>query len=316
MIDYLEKLVADGEYGKALTLAAQLLLNVENTAFDLLRLNNAFLRSRFETGEYHGAVVSGQLALKLAIDLEAWDYHGHVCQYLGLSHYRLCQWDKAMDYWFQYLSHRNCYGEALRHEVAVWYNQGVIYYQNGDTARAMDAFRKAIETATRNGNDRQVHGLQHALIGAYMGLGELQMVPGLLAKCLYYLRHNPTAPDYDQSRMYHYCLRVEFCLKTGRFMQAKRLALFGLRLCRDWPRGKYEFWLLLAKISKAEADITAAIGHAVMARNSAIECRRFDLELEAAEYMYELMSAFADRPADAFRIIDAISPRTAINFGC
>lgn len=289
MMEYLEKLVEDREYDKALAYAEQLLLNREVQPNELMVINCMMARARVMKTEFHGAIISGVLSLRLAKDLEEWDYHGLSCLALSASYIMLRQFAEASDICYEYLAYLPMYSKASsQFEVRIWYNLGIIHNRLGNGHEAIRSLHRAVEAARRLENDRDMHRVRHALIGAHLVTQDYRAVPGLLAKCLKYLRNNAQEPGGYESKLWHFVLRSEFGLATNRLSRADLVANHGLRLASGYPRHQFQFHLILSRIAYVKGQLKQALGHTLSARVYAIRCHRFDLETEASELMYEL----------------------------
>ncbi|MFZ5816878.1 MAG: hypothetical protein ACOY93_16550, partial [Bacillota bacterium] len=296
VLEYLEKLVEDKEYEKALEYAEQLLLNPENKPWDMMVIYAMLLQARFETAEFYGAQVAGQLAVKMAQDLEAWDYYGTSTLCLGTSYDRLGQKENALSAWYDYLAHVTLYRYDLKpmHHVMVLYNIGLVLAELERFEESLVTLRKAAETAMHYNNQRAAHGIRHALIDAHLKFGRVEEVPRLLAQSAHYLRHNTGVVDYMQSLLWHQVLRVRYAVETHRLKRAAKVAERGLRLAEGWPNVLYQMHLWLARIHEQSGDIRRALQEALHARTVAMSSRRFDLEFAAANYVYGLLSSHGD----------------------
>lgn len=291
MIEYLEKLVEDREYQKALAYAEELMLKSDQTAMELLAINTAILVCRCRLDEFYGALVPGQFCVKLARDLEAWDYYGMACSFLGVAYSRLRQFESAITSLWDYIEKIPYYKDALRFEVRTWYNLGIIYTAVGDRWNSSQALSRALEAASRSGNEREAHGIRQALIQARIESNQLELIPVLLAKCLHYLRSQPEGLDIRESRLWHFKLRAEFALATNRLGRATAVATRVLNQCEDHSLFQFYFHMLLARIAQRSGNAIEALGHCLAARIHAVRCRRFDLESTAVEFIYDVTQA-------------------------
>jgi len=289
MIEYLEQLVEQRQFPEALKYAEQLLLSGDVTLRDLMVINNTLMISRSETAQYHAALIPGQLALRLARELEEWDYHGLVC--IDLSHVfnMIRQYDRACDLCYEFLSHLHLYDKAAKHEFNVFYNLGINHGRTGNPTEAIKSLQRAVEVATRLKKHAFTFGARHALIGAYLTSGNHQPIPKLLTKCLHFIHSNPGETTLT-GRLWHFVLRAEFGLCTKRFERAEMVTRRGLQMAHNEPRHMYAFQMLLSRIAHARGNLTEALGYTLGARVFAIRCQRYDLEHEASEQMYKFAS--------------------------
>jgi len=294
VIEYLEKLVEDQDYQRALAYAEQLLLNPDATPYDMLRVYEQVLKARLESDEFYGAQVAGELALKMAEELNEWDRYGHVALMLGVASDRLRQHDKALECYHDYLSHLTSYTNSSRFEALVLYNIGTIYNISDRREEALRMFRRAEEAANRANNERQAHGIRHALIDAYLRCDKLDEIPPLLAKCAWFLRSHRGVSNWRRSFLWHHILRTRYALGTNRLGRAMKVAERGLVCSASEPEYKHRFHMLIALIHERQQQPVLALEHAMQARVTAIQARRYDLEYDAGLYVYGLLATHSD----------------------
>lgn len=292
MIEYLEQLVKDEEYQKVIALAERLLLNSENTSWDLMVIYSRLTQARNEIGEYYGAQVAGQLATKMARDLEAWDYFGISSMSLGLAYDRLAQYEEALATWYEYISQLPYYREeATELHPVVLYNIGVVQGRLGRTEESLRTIRRANDVAVALGHKRTAHGIRHGLIDAHLRYGSLQEIPSLLAQCAHYLRHNSGVTEHNQSRLWHIVLRVRFALTTKRYHRAMRVATRGLSQAEGVSVVQYHLYYLLAQVHDLMGEFRTALDYSIRARSKAMDARRYDLEFAVTNYVYGLLTS-------------------------
>jgi tetratricopeptide (TPR) repeat protein len=277
-VDYLERLISQRAFGKALVYAEHLLNNQDNDSRDLLIINHSILHAKYNLGDFEGALAPGEFSVALAKENGEWDYHGSVCLTLGSSYYRLRQVDKAMVWWYQYLEYLSYYSRAAKEEALAWFNLGMGHKSLGDNGKAATAFERGISAANRLKNDRFAHGIRQALIETHIASNNMRDVPKLLSKCAFYLRHNRDTLMSRESHLFHLKLRAEFALATKRFGRATAVALRGLRESEGLFEMQAYFHFLLSQIAYASKENIYALGHVQAARNLSIMCKRSDLE--------------------------------------
>ncbi len=306
-MEYLEKLVEAQEFETVLTYAEQLLLNREVTARDLMIINSSILYARLVLGESYGATIPGRLGLRLSRDLEEWDYHGFICLNLSYTLIQIGQLPEAITLCYEFLSSLSLYKTSRQYEFKIWYNLGIAHNKTGNSSEAIKSFMRAISAAKVLNSDRFAHGTRHALIGAYIVVNDHEKIPRLLSKCLHFLRHSEKSADHHESSLWHSILRAEFGIVTKRLRRAERVAVAGLRVAEGHPRHQHQLHMLLARIYHIQGDIKKSLGHTLSARIYAIRCRRYDLELEASEWMYAITT---NQPG----LINEITPQNWIPF--
>jgi tetratricopeptide (TPR) repeat protein len=275
-VDYLERLISERAFEKALAYAEHLLNNQDNDSRGLLIINHSIMYARHHFGDFEGAIASGELAAKLAKEIGEWDYHGTACLTLGASYDRLRQVHKAMVWWYQFLECSAYY--SARKEALAWFNLGTGHKFLREHEKAIVAFERGLHAATKMGNDRFAHGIRQALIETHIAYQNTAEVPKLLANCAFYLRHNPNAHMGRESHLFHLKLRAEYALATKRFGRATAVALRGLRASDGLFEMQAYFHFLLSQIAYASKGNIHALGHVQAARNFSIMCKRSDLE--------------------------------------
>lgn len=256
-----------------------------------MEIYTLLVEARCETGEYFGAQVAGELAVKMAKELEAWDHHGRSTPWLGYTFLVLRQHENALSVLYDYLSHIQYYKAALEYHVVVMYNIGHAEGLLGRYDASLHMYQKAEELAERLQDKRKAHGIRHALIDAHLRYGQLDQVPPLLAKCSSYLRQNPDTPNNFKSKAWNQVLRVRFALATNRLERAFSVAKRGLLMARGWPDILFDLHMLMAQGYERLGKVHAAMEEALRARGVSMEAKRFDMEFTAANYVYGLLSS-------------------------
>lgn len=297
MIEYLEQLKKEKQWIVLVDYAERLIRNKGNSPYDLMRINSLLTFARLYLGEYRGAVTSGELAIAAALDLEDWDDYGTTCLNVGVALERVGEYQNAANYILKFLERVSYYQEASLYESIAWYNLGQVYQKLGLIQQSASAMEKALQVAVRLGNKRDAHGIRQALTTTYLGTGQLERIPRLLAKCSTYLSRYPE----KSSKLWHLKLRTEYALRTGRYLRARLIALRGLIEAANSPVHQFEFQMLLALIAQNQNDVVEAFGHASAARKYAVALARVDYETEATQFIYQIVSADPSVPQDATR---------------
>lgn len=288
MIEYLEKLVEEKQYEAAIRYAEQMLLGGNCSTKEIVRIYGALTICRLMLGEYYGAVVAGRVCKEAAEEAGDWDTLGLVCRDLGVAYARLGQLQTVIAHYYDFLSHLNQYSRSYEWQALVWFNLGLSYRETGDLNQAVNALTRGLEVAVREGRGRLAHGLRHALAHVLIRLGRLQEVPRLLAQALAYIHRLPRGVDRTQTLLWHHFIRVEFAAQTNRFHRAVQLTQRSLGLASGFPDIQSNLMLVLATVSARQGNNSLAIRHLLSARVFAIQGRRYDLELQASEWMYRL----------------------------
>jgi tetratricopeptide (TPR) repeat protein len=288
LIDYLEKLVEEGQYESAIECAERLMLSGENTALDLARIHCGLLISRSQTQQYYAASVSGQLALKLARDLEEWDIFGRCCFGLGINHNKLGDPKLAISVLLEFFHYQSFYTGAAKLAPWVWFNLGVIHSKMDDPSAAIGYLMRAQELSITRGDSYLQHTCRHALVEAYLLKGDLHPIPKLMANSLHFLRHNTNQRYAADSYLWHMLLRANYALKRDRVDRAMSISLRALKQSVNQHRQQFHFHMLIAGLSMKKGLINEAFGHSLSARICAIRGNRFDYESQAMELIYQM----------------------------
>lgn len=241
--------------------------------------------------QFERAIGPGRVAIQMASELEAWDYYGVACLFLGGAYTTLRQYQTAIDAFLNYHASFHKYRAARRYQVWGWYNLGHAYSLIGEGRQAAKSLAEALKLAEAAKNERFAHGVRQALIEQCVRIGDAEQVPELLAKCSHYLRHHADEYYIRESRLAHLKLRAEYAVLTNRLDRAFSVALRGLSEAgREYPH-LCHFHLLLAKIARQKGATIQALGHAMSARVYASKGSRYDLESEASELFYEVIKS-------------------------
>jgi tetratricopeptide (TPR) repeat protein len=291
MLDYLEQLIKVDQWEEALVIAEQLLLNKDNTLEDQVRINLALITARAWLGEYSGVVLLGDHAARMAADLENWEAYLTFHHYLGHAYSVLNQWAEAKRVWLNFVETLPVYGRDHLFEVMTWFHLGLASEKENDLQSAINYYLQARRVAEKNGNGRQILGVNHALIQAYTKQGNFSLVSPLLAKAAHYLRNNQSAKDWEKARLFHLQVRASFALGTRRYRRAKLIANRALSHQGSVPIHEFHMHMILATVAKNIGTPSEMVDHYLRARVSAIRARRYDFEVDAAESLYLFMQA-------------------------
>jgi tetratricopeptide (TPR) repeat protein len=288
MLDYLEQLIKERKWEEALIVAEQLLGQQGNTVEEQLRINVALITARASLEEHSGVILLGDHTARMAADLEDWEAYLTVNHYLGYAYGVLHQWAEAKQAWLNYIKTLSVFGSEHPFEVTTWYHLGVACLNENDADSAISYYLQARKVAERNGNHRQVLGVNHALIQAYIRKGNFGPIPALLAKAAHYIRTNRTVNEWDHARQWHLQIRASFALATKRYHRAKLIASRALTF-KIAPLHQFNMHMILASVAKHQGSPAEMIDHLLRARVAAIRARRYDCEVEAADTLYQFV---------------------------
>lgn len=288
MIEYLEKLIHERDYRKALEVAERMLGEGRREPRELLVINSALFTSRYHLGQYLGAAEVGPTVMGLARDLEEWDVHGAACVDLSATYHDLNRHGDAIQILQEYLENLSRYQNARKFEFHAWYNLGRSLMALGNYHEATEAFDRAVLIGNASGNYRLAHSSRHALIEALLQTPSLDRIPGLLATSASFLRRNARADNSEESWLFHLRLRAEYALLTARYKRARCIIARGLMLAESKPRHLFDFHILLTRLGMQVGDVAEALEHAATAKINADLCRRHDLGSQAAQLGYRL----------------------------
>lgn len=263
------------------------------TVPEIVAINHCILKARLYTNEYLGAVVAGQLAVRLARDNGMWDIHGSSCLFLGVTYGKVNRHHDAVGICLEYIEHLPKYGKSRSHEMMVYYNLGVAFYRLGEFQQSAQMMQRALDRVMLDLEPWRLFGVRLSLVNLSSKMGSIERTPFLLAQCFCHLRRHAGEAWTAERWLWLYQVKSESCIRGRRWHRARRIAERGLALSHGWPELQFHFHLLLAQISIGEAKTRQALTHALVARVFAIRCHRFDLEQDASDYLYSLMRADA-----------------------
>lgn len=293
MLEYLVKLMEDGDFQRCLRLAEQQLLRGGMTRNQLAKLNMVISRCRLGMNDLYGAIPSGQLAVKLARDLEEWDLLGRALLNLGTALVGTRQYDQALLQFYTYLEHLPHYSASRRLEGAAWKNIGIAHQRKLETDRAIDALNRARQWFAKQEIDHSTFTCTHDLVNTYLQKYEAGPDPSLLTKVEELLRYEKEivrrqAADtyfrslylYDQAAYYMHCGRLGRAMVCAMKAMEVRKGDFGLAFHSN---------MVLHRCTRSLGDAKQALGYAIAARVQALQGRHFELEFLATQAMAEVI---------------------------
>jgi hypothetical protein len=304
MLDYLEQLTKEGQWEEALIIAEQLVQKTDNTVEDMVRINLALIAARSVIGEQTGVITLGDHAAGMAADVGNWDAYLTICHYIAFAHARLNQMAQAKQYWLNYIANMAKSDAPHPYEIVTWFNLGVMASIEADDESSAYYYEQAKKVTLQRGTERQLLGVNHALIHVYTRLRKFQQVPPLLAETLHYLRNNQGIDEWLKARFFHFKVRAEFAVATKRFTRATRVAARCLELAVDFPEHRYYMHMILANVARETHQHHDMVRHLTSARVAAIRARRYDCELTAAEGLYQFLQT---NPQDSDSVQDEVS---------
>lgn len=292
MLDYLVRLMEDGEYQKCLRLAEQQLLRGGMSLSEMAQLNMVICRCRLGLQDSYGAIPSGLLAVKLARDIGEWDILGRALLNVGTAYVGARQYDEALQHFYGYFEHLNRYTTAQRFEGAIWKSIGTAHQRKLETRQAIDAFERARRWYSRRSVDHSVFTCTHDLINTYLQASEqnpefhLDSVTNLLKDEKAIARRNAGETYYlgtyllDQASWY---LRQE---RIGRAMVS---AMKALEVRKGDHQLAFHCHMVLHRCNLGLGDMKQALGYALAARVEALQGRHYELEFLAAQAMADVI---------------------------
>jgi tetratricopeptide (TPR) repeat protein len=288
MLDYLEQLIQEQKWEEALVLAEQLLSTERFTVEEQLRINVALVIARASLEEHSGVILLGDHVARMATDLKNWEAYLTVHHYLGYAYGVLNQWADAKQVWLKFIDILPVYGSGHRFEVMTWYHLGIASLKENDVDSAITYYLRARAVAERNGNHRQIVGMNHALIQAYIIQGKFDPVPSLLASAAHHIRSNREAKHWNAAWQWHLQIRASFALATKRYHRAKLIAIKALNSNLSHVH-QFHMHMILASVARNQGTSNEMIKHLLCARVAAIRARRYDCEVEAADTLYQVV---------------------------
>jgi len=290
LIEYLEKLVEDGDYNAAIECAERLMLSGDNSAIELARIHCGLLISRYQTDQFYAASVSGQLALNLARELEEWDLLGRCCFWLGCTYHRLGNPQLAISTLLQYFNYKIYYSASASLEPLIWVNIGIFHTKMDDPTGAIGYLKRAVEAARARGDSYIHNASRHALVEAYVLKGDLRSVPRLMAESLHFLRHNEDKWFAADSYLWHMLIRAKYAVQRNLVDRAIAIATRALKGSENRNNQQFYLNMLLAGLFMKKGLINEAFGYSLSARICAIRGKRYDFESQAMDLIYQMTS--------------------------
>lgn len=290
MLEYLEKLMQDEDWRAAQRYAEELLRRHDLAEADIARIYYALANARFAARDFDGAAFAGNIVLAITERLQMWDLFGQTCLNLSATYHGMGDITNAEEMVHRLLEKiDHCSERAPWLEATAWFNMGTFHFTSNRHVDAERCFQFSLEAARRRGLTRYAHGVRQAMVETYLQLGLVERVPSLLAHSAHYLRHcDTTVPQYRQSVLFHYLLRIKYAMKTNKLRRARVLALRALTNAVGEPRHQFDFHMQLAQLASRAASIGEAIGHSLAAQVYAAQCNRHDLEREAVTFLHNI----------------------------
>lgn len=315
MLDTLIRLLEEGEFGRCLHLAEQLMVQGGWTPSEMALVHLVVCRCRMGLDDLPGAVSAGLLAVGTARAEEEYDLLGRALLYLGTAYVGMGKYDNALTQFYTYLQFRDRYREAGRLEGAIWKHIGVTHQRRLEPEKALVALTKARDWFHQRSIDHGSFTCTHDMLNIYYQMHQvnpassLQAVPGLLAFQKGIAKRHPTRPFYHGTyrlnlAAYHLCL--------GQYSRAGAAARRAASVFRGDRVHAFHCEMILYQCALATYDIRAALGHALTALEHAVAARQPELERLANQSIADLVRR---QGPDAVRRLDAEYLAMGIDIG-
>ncbi|HEY3364501.1 MAG TPA: hypothetical protein VGK74_05570 [Symbiobacteriaceae bacterium] len=292
MVEYLIKLMEEGEFQKCLRLAEQQLMRGGMSLSEMSQLNMVICRCRLGLQDSYGAIPSGLLAVKLARDIGEWDILGRALLNVGTAYVGARQYDEALQHFYSYFEHLNRYATAHRFEGAVWKSIGTAHQRKLETKLAIDAFERARRWFSRRGVDHSTFTCTHDLINTYLQAAErdpdfqLQPVADLLKEQKAIARSNSDDTFYRGTYLLD---QASFYLHQNRVGRAMVSAMKAMEVRKGDHQLVFHSHMVLHRCNLTLGDMKQALGYALAARVEALQGRHYELEFLAAQAMADVI---------------------------
>lgn len=292
MVDYLLRLMEEGQFEKALRQAEQQLIRGGMSLVELAKVNLVICRSRIGLNDPYGAVNSGSLAVKLARDLKEWDLLGRALLNLGTAHIGTRQYDQALHHFYSYFEHHPKYSSSRRYEGAIWKSIGVAHQRNLEPKRAIEALTKAQHWFTKQGADHSAFTCIHDLINTHLQMHDtnpstpLEPVEDLLKAQKEVIRRHANDAFF---KALHLQDRAAAYYHQGRLGRAMVCAMKAMEVRKGDHLLAFHCHMVLHQCTWALGDAKQALGYALAARVEAQRGRHFELEFLASQAMADVI---------------------------
>jgi tetratricopeptide (TPR) repeat protein len=291
-VEYLFRLMEDGEFEKCLQLAEQQLLRGGMTLIEMATLNMVICRCRLGVQDPYGAINSGLLAIKLARDTGEWDTLGRSLLNVGTAYMGTRQYDLALQHLYSYFENAHLYATAHRFEGAVWRSIGVAHQRKLETHQAITALNRGRQWFTRQGVDQSAFSCLHDLVHTYLQQHEvkpgtsLEPVAALLREERILVAKHPAESYFRGHYLYD---QAEYYLHAKRHGRALVCAMKAMEARKGDHPLNFHAYMVISKCYRQMGEAKQALGHALAARVEALKGRHYELEFVAAQTMVELI---------------------------
>ena len=287
MLDFLEKMVAEGAYQKCLNAAEQLIRSGHNSVAELAQINLIIARCRMWVRYYIGAVRAAQLGLKIARDQSLTALVSQGSWILAAAYYYTRQYDNVISTGYEFYGLVPPSAQSPEAEGKICNLIGLSQYRQN---RFGDAYKSFIRAAAAFRQTSDGEALLRSVIWVIRcahSLGDNSRARTGLKESMQIARTLPKDNWVHQDIL---VLRSENAFLLGRPDRAAYLALRALAL-DGAPEPKIRALMLLHRYHLNRSEYKDALGYALAARVTALDARWFHLEYEAAEAMVETIRA-------------------------
>ena len=283
----LSRLLDLGEYRRCLKEAALMLAEGAHDAVGEARIQAAVCRSYLELTDHQAAIGAGLKAAVLARRAGAHDVLGTVLLDLGTAYGQVRDHTEALKCFEQYLERLPNCTSARCLEGAVRRRRADALLALDNRSAALEEYRLAARWFDRYGDEAQVQECLHAMIGIHLG----QNQPANAIPLLQEQDQRSANRTQNQDTRCRYLLDLtRYLLATGRPAEAAAVGFSALELAEDRLPQQAEAQLLMCRAALAQDRRAEALSLALAARVTAIDGRLYELEFEASQVMFRLLS--------------------------
>ncbi|MDB4895810.1 MAG: hypothetical protein JWN15_2072 [Firmicutes bacterium] len=292
MVDYLLKLMEDGEFQTCMQLAEQQLHKGGLTLAELAKVNLAICRCRLGLHDTYGAIPSGLLAVKLARDTNEWDVLGRALLNLGTAFVGIRQYDHALHHFYSYFEHLHKYTTAHRFEGAIWKHIGITHQRKLETDQAIDALHRARKWFEKQAIDVSVftctHDIVNTVLQKHQADPETSLAPAeeMLKAEFALVRKYPDDTYYRATYLHD---KAAHYLRADRIPRAMVCAMKAMEIRKGDHDLAFHCHMVLHRCCRLVGDAKQALGYALAARVQALQAHHYEFEFLASQAMAEVI---------------------------
>lgn len=292
MLDALIRMMEEGEFGRCLHVAEQMMQTGGCSLAELATINLVICRSRLGIQDPSGAVAAGALAVKLAMETGDFDLAGRALLNLGTAYVGIRQYGEAIEQFETFLELLPRLRTARRLEGAIWKHIGVAHQRNLDSQKALEALTRARDWFRQQGVDYAAFTCTHDLINTHLHLHDTEPFHGLEPVKFLLVEMKVIAKRHPEDGYYQGTYLLDLAatyLRDGRLDRATVTAHRAMAAHRGDPSHAFHCQLILHHCALEVGNARRALDYALAARSQASAARLYDLESLAAQAIGDLI---------------------------